>query len=154
MLCGMMTAPTMPTNCCMASLSQSWHHGNHRPIRMSPWFGLILMYCKYKCTFISLVNLFREMHLYNTYFQIYMKKYVTTKFFFWQKCSLTMYRNAPAIIVMRVQKKASSFLNPNCSKKRKVNVSAPVIRTPAQIGTLKEGNSQLEELTYTRKEKR
>lgn len=150
----MMTAPTMPTNCCMASLSQSWHHGNHRPIRMSPWFGLILMYCKYKCTFISLVNLFREMHLYNTYFQIYMKKYVTTKFFFWQKCSLTMYRNAPAIIVMRVQKKASSFLNPNCSKKRKVNVSAPVIRTPAQIGTLKEGNSQLEELTYTRKEKR
>lgn len=82
------------------------------------------------------------------------EKICYNEFFFGQKCSLTMYRNAPAIIVMRVQKKASSFLNPNCSKKRKVNVSAPVIRTPAQIGTLKEGNSQLEELTYTRKEKR
>lgn len=140
----MMTAPTMPTNCCMASLSQSWHHGNHRPIRMSPWFGLILMYCKYKCTFISLVNFFREMYLYNTYFKIYMKCMLQRNSFFFfclfflQKCSLTMYRNAPAIIVMRVQKKASSFLNPNCSKKRNVNVSAPVIRTPAQIGILKE----------------
>lgn len=65
--------------------------------------------------------------------------------FFLQKCNLTMYRNAPAIIVMRVQKKASNFLNPNCSKNKKVKVSAPVIRTPAQIGILKEGKSQLEE---------
>lgn len=65
--------------------------------------------------------------------------------FFLQKCSLTMYRNAPAIIVMRVQKKASSFLNPNCSKNKKVKVSAPVIRTPAQIGILKEVKNKVEE---------
>lgn len=56
-----------------------------------------------------------------------------------------MYRNAPAIIVMRVQKKASSFLNPNCSKNKKVNVSAPVIKTPAQIGILKEVKNKVEE---------
>lgn len=144
MLCGMMTAPTIPTNCCMASLSQSWHHGNHRPIRMSPWFGLILMYCN---TFISLVIFIREMYLYNTYFKIYIKNISQRNYyyFFLQKYNLTMYRNAPAIIVMRVQKKASNFLNPNCSKNKKVKVSAPVIRTPAQIGILKEGKSQLEE---------
>lgn len=137
MLCGMMTAPTIPTNCCMASLSQSWHHGNHRPIRMSPWFGLILMYCK---------NIIKreKVYLFYSIFFIYTID-VKTKSLFLQKCPLTMYRNAPAIIVMRVQKKASSFLNPNCSKNKKVKVSAPVIRTPAQIGILKEVKNKVEE---------
>lgn len=49
---------------------------------------------------------------------------------------LTTYKNAAAITVISVQKNASNFRRPNCSKNKKVKVSAPVTRTPAQIGIL------------------
>lgn len=49
---------------------------------------------------------------------------------------LTMYKKQTAIVVMRAPKKASSFLRPADSRNRNVNVSIPVISTPAQRGIL------------------
>ena len=48
----------------------------------------------------------------------------------------TIYINETAMVVIRAPKNASSFLSPAASRKRKVKVSNPVIKTPAQMGTL------------------
>ena len=45
------------------------------------------------------------------------------------------YPKEAAIVVMRSPKKSSSFLSPDLSSPRKVNVSTTVMRTPAHRGT-------------------
>ena len=48
-----------------------------------------------------------------------------------------MYKKETAMVVMRTPKRASSFLRPADSRKRKVKVSTPVISTPTHSGILK-----------------